>query len=192
MSYVKCGQKRGFSSCSEFVTGLNTPNDWMYSCLCAQERICIPLSQLMFVSIFVCVSVFDLAFSSFFSWWRDNCRTLQTIFYLSDLPAVFMSGLNIIPFLAVRLHDSISEEGFHYLVFDLWVYSVHAHSDIFINACDCGLFVYANNFSPSVSSFDSFLPSPFQCDRRRAFWRHCSQRVLQWGWCQVSASCGPA
>lgn len=48
----------------------------------------------------------------------------------------------------------------------------------FIHACDCGLFVYANNFA-------LFLPSPSQGDRRRAFWRHCSQRVLQWGRCQV-------
>jgi len=24
---------------------------------------------------------------------------------------------------AVRLHDSIQDEGFHYLIFDLWVYS---------------------------------------------------------------------
>lgn len=53
---------------------------------------------------------------------------------------------------AVRLHDSISEEGFHYLVFDLWVAFVHAHTHAqwhFIHACDCGSFVYANNFSLS-------------------------------------------
>lgn len=48
----------------------------------------------------------------------------------------------------VRLHDSIAEEGFHYLVFDLWVHFVYTDTQWhFIHACDRTLFVYAKNFS---------------------------------------------
>lgn len=53
----------------------------------------------------------------------------------------------------------------------------------------CGSFVYANRLL-SLSLCLSLLlpfPPPSQGDRRRAFWRHCSQGVLQWGRCQVSS-----
>lgn len=91
---------------------------------------------------------------------------------------------------AVRLHDSISEEGFHYLVFDLWVYFVHTRARAlwhFIHACDCGLLTTFPPLSHSPLPLCSFpplsllysippsLPPPSQSDRGGAVWRHCRQ-----------------
>lgn len=79
----------------------------------------------------------------------------------------------------------------------LWpvsIFCAHTHNDILsmrvTAVCLCMLTtsLLFDSLSLSVSFFGPFfLPFPLQGDRRRAFWRHCSQGVLQWGWRQVNA-----
>ncbi len=156
-----------------------------------------PISSLRFLSLSFCRGI----------------RTTAALFLLPDSCLLYISVSLPTLSLAVRLHDSISEEGFHYLVFDLWVYSAHTHTHThthkqthavtfypcvwpqFICVCWQHLSLAPVSLSVFLSSslsslFDSSLLSPSQGDRRRAVWRHCSQGVLQWGRCQVSASHG--
>lgn len=79
----------------------------------------------------------------------------------------------------------------------LWpvsIFCAQTHNDILsmrvTAVCLCMLTtsLLFDSLSLSVSFFGPFfLPFPLQGDRRRAFWRHCSQGVLQWGWRQVNA-----
>lgn len=79
----------------------------------------------------------------------------------------------------------------------LWpvsIFCAHTHNDILsmrvTAVCLCMLTtsLLFDSLSLSISFFGPFfLPFPLQGDRRRAFWRHCSQGVLQWGWRQVNA-----
>lgn len=70
-----------------------------------------------------CTLIFSTTKNGLFKNIFDRCDLQPTVF----LSILEMFSVLYYPFL-VRLHDSISEEGFHYLVFDLWVTHSLSHT----------------------------------------------------------------
>lgn len=102
-------------------------------------------------------------------------KYLDSVFNLRPIAISEMSTCSLC--LTVRLHDSISEEGFHYLVFDLWVsVTTCMHVRLLSVSESCLVWWWIG------ASFDL----PLQGHWRRAVWRYCRKRILQWSWCQVS------
>lgn len=65
-------------------------------------------------------------------WGVGTAFCLIWLFLLSFFPLFSPVCVLVTISFTVRLHDSISEEGFHYLVFDLWV-TVSLSPTIFVN-----------------------------------------------------------
>lgn len=154
-----------------------------------------------FIFLHVCLSslhifIFELCFFCFFSL-REALQPNRTVlffffFYVFHLAAVSLISHPV----------SCSETPWQHFrgrlsLPSLWpvsIFCAHTHNDILsmrvTAVCLCMLTtsLLFDSLSLSVSFFGPFfLPFPLQGDRRRAFWRHCSQGVLQWGWRQVNA-----
>lgn len=135
--------------------------------------------------------IFVYEFSLSFSLWGGLKAKHTCIFYAFHLAAVSLTAHPL----------SCSETPWQHFrgrlsLPSLWPVSIlhiHTHSHTvtfypsFVTAVCLCMLTTCLFASLSFSSDPFFLSFPSQGDRRRAFWRHCSQRVLQWGRCQVNA-----
>lgn len=156
-----------------------------------------------FIFLHVCLSslhifIFELCFFLFFQFTWSFTAEQNSIF-------IFFLFFYVFHLAAVSLIShplSCSETPWQHFrgrlsLPSLWpvsIFCAHTHNDILsmrvTAVCLCMLTtsLLFDSLSLSVSFFGPFfLPFPLQGDRRRAFWRHCSQGVLQWGWRQVNA-----
>lgn len=155
-----------------------------------------------FIFLHVCLSslhifIFELCFFVFSVYVKLYSRTEQYFFFFFFFYVFHLAAVSLIS------HPlSCSETPWQHFrgrlsLPSLWpvsIFCAHTHNDILsmrvTAVCLCMLTtsLLFDSLSLSVSFFGPFfLPFPLQGDRRRAFWRHCSQGVLQWGWRQVNA-----